>query len=228
MEKKIHNIFKKPKPQTKKQEQKQTIIIDYREKNCLVASELVNLGLNIEFRELKSADYIVNNTAIERKTIQDFLSSMTSKRLINQLNSMQQYENKLLIIEGIDEQDLYNENKSGIHANAIRGFLLSITLKHKIPIIYTKNHQDTAKFIAVLSKKKEKQMSLNITKKPLNKKEQMQFILEGFPGIGPSNSKKLLNKFKTIKNIINTSENELKEIIGKKAEILKKITEQDY
>jgi Fanconi anemia group M protein len=152
---------------------------------------------------------------------------MKNKRLINQLEGLQQYKNKLLIIEGIEEQELYTEDKIGMHPNAIRGFLLSILLKYKIPIIFTKNSEDTAKFILVLSKKESKELSLNVTRKSFDKKEQMQFIVEGFPGIGPKTAKKLLKEFKTIKNIINASQEELQEIIGKKSEIFK-ITEEKY
>jgi len=67
----LHNIFSKRK--TKKEIKKPKIIIDYREKNSLVASELIKLGLEIEFKELKVADYIVKGVAIERKTISDFI-----------------------------------------------------------------------------------------------------------------------------------------------------------
>lgn len=225
------DIFQqKPIKIKKESAEKYTIIADYREKNCFVASELINLGLNVEFRELKVADYLVRDIAIERKTVSDFITSMMNHRLLNQLAELQQYENKLLIIEGIDEQELYSdsENKIGMHPNAIRGFLLSIVLKHKIPIIFTKNAEDTAKFIFVLSKKKSKELSLNVSKKSLNKKERLQFILEGFPSIGPKTAKKLLKKFKTIKNVINASLEELKEILGKKSEIVKKIIEEEY
>ena len=154
---------------------------------------------------------------------------MKNKRLINQLEGLQQYKNKLLIIEGLDEQELYtdSENRIGIHPNAIRGFLLSILLKYQIPIIFTKNYEDTAKFILVLSKKESKEMSLNVTRKSFNKKEQMQFIIEGFPGIGPKTAKKLLKEFKTIKNIINASQEKLQKTIGKKSEIFK-INEEKY
>jgi len=218
--KQIFDIFsiKKRKISKKKEE---IILIDYREKNSLVPSELINFNLKIEFKELKVGDYIVKNTAIERKTVNDFISSIKNKRLVNQLEGLQQFKNKLLIIEGFDEQELYtdSEERIGMHPNAIRGFLLSVLLKYKVPIIFTKNYKDTAKFILILSKKKEKEMSLNITKKSLNKKERKQFIIEGFPGIGPKTAKKLLKKFKTIKNIINAPKEELKETIGKKAEI---------
>jgi len=229
--KSLHDIFSKNIPKIKKQIlPKSKIIADYREKNCLVASELVHLGLEIEFKELKVADYIVQDVAIERKTVSDFITSMINKRLLKQIEELQQYENKLLIIEGIDEQELYSDSEEniGVHPNAVRGFLLSILLRHKIPIIFTKNSEDTAKFIFILSKKKSKELPLNIKKKSLDKKERLQFILEGFPGIGPKTAKKLLEKFKTIKNFVNATEEELKKILGKKAEIMKKIIEEPY
>mgnify|MGYP001464278924 CR=1 FL=1 len=224
--KQLFDIFSKRKLKIRK-EFSQKIIIDYREKNSLVISELSKLGFEIEFKELKVADYIIRDVAIERKTVLDFISSMKNKRLINQLEGLQQYKNKLLIIEGIEEQELYSEDSIGMHPNAVRGFLLSIILKYKIPIIFTKNSEDTAKFILVLSKKESKELSLNVTRKSFDKKEQMQFIVEGFPGIGPKTAKKLLKEFKTIKDIINASEEKLQEIIGKKSEIFK-ITEEKY
>jgi len=229
--KQITNIFSRgggrgrggnqPKPKPK-------IIVDYREKNSLVISKLINLGIEIEFRELKVADYIVKDVAIERKTINDFVSSMINKRLFNQIQELQQYKNKLLLVEGIDEQELYSDDELGVNGNAIRGFLLSILLKYNIPIIFTKNYEDSAKFISVLSKKQTKEMALKAKKRILNKKEQLQFIIESFPGIGPVTAKKLLAKFKTIQNIINASEEELKETIGKKAEVINKLENMNY
>ena len=198
--------------------QKIKIIIDYREKNSLVASYLISLGFEIEFKELKIGDYVVKDTIIERKTISDFISSMINGRLLKQLDELKQFENKLLIIEGISKQEIYTDENSGVNANAIRGFLLSILLKHKIPIMFTKDSEDTAKFIDVLSRKKAKDIKLNAGKKILNKKEQMQFIIEGFPGIGPKSSKELLKKFGSIQNIINAPIEDLKKILGKRAE----------
>jgi len=206
--------------------QKPKITIDYREKNSLVASELVNLGFEIEFKELKVADYIVQNIAIERKTISDFISSMLNKRLLNQLEELKQYENKLLIIEGIDEQEIYPES-NGVSPNAIRGFLLSILLKHNIPMLFTQNYKDTAQFINRIARKKDQEMPIRANKKTLNKKEQMQFILEGFPGIGPKTAKNLLKKFGTLQNIFSAPQDELKKVIGKKAEIFM-ILEENY
>lgn len=225
----IFDIFSKRKT-TSSAKPKEKIIIDYREKNSLVASELVNLGFEIEFKNLKVGDYLVKDIAIERKTVSDFISSMINKRLQNQIIELQQYKNKLLIIEGIEEQELYSERgegEKGMHPNSIRGFLISILINHKIPIIYTKNSDDTAKFISVIAKRKEHELSLNVSKNNLNKKERMQFILESFPQIGPKTAKKLLEKFKTLKNIFNATEEELKKLIGKKSETFR-IVDEEY
>lgn len=224
------DIFSKNKKiKEKKQENKpEKIIIDYREKSSLVASYLIKEGLEIEFKELKIGDYIVKDVIIERKTVSDFISSMINQRLLKQIEEIKQYENKLIIIEGISEKELYKEENYSINPNAIRGFLLSIALKHKIPLIFSKNSEDTAKFIAILSKKKDKEMNLNAKKKTLNKKEQLQFIIEGFPGVGPKKAKALLEKFGSIQNIILAPTEELEKILGIKSEQIREIIERKY
>ena len=219
------DIFSKQKTE-KKQEEKLKIIADHHEKNSLVISELISLGVEVEMKHLLVADFLIKDVAIERKTVSDFLSSMINKRLLRQLEELQQYPDKLLLIEGIDEQELYNEGNS-INPNAVRGFLLSILLKHKIPIIMTKNYEDTAHFLTILARKQESEMSIRARKKSFNKKEQLQYILEGFPGIGPKTAKKLLKKYKTLKGIINSPLEELKKEIGKKADIFK-LLDEDY
>ncbi|PIN94947.1 hypothetical protein COU53_01585 [Candidatus Pacearchaeota archaeon CG10_big_fil_rev_8_21_14_0_10_30_48] len=198
------------------------IIVDTREKNSLIASELMRLQCDVEFQHLGIGDYIVKDTVIERKTISDFLGSMLNKRLVKQLKNMQPLKSKFLIIEGIDEHELYH-SESHINENAIRGFLLSIILNFKIPIIYTKDYADTAKFLIVLAKKptKEQESGINDKPKPRDVKEQLQYILEGFPGIGPKTARKLLEEFGTLKEIINTPIEKLEKLIGKKAESFK-------
>ena len=227
-EMKFQNIFSASKRKNQKPVEKPRIIIDIREKQSLVASELVHLGCEIEFKQLPIGDYVVKNAIIERKTISDFLSSMINKRLIRQLQNMQPLNKKLLIIEGINEHELYHE-ESPINENAVRGLLLSIVLNYQIPIIFTKDYEDTAKFLLVLAKKpeKENEIGLNDKPKPRNVKEQLQYIIEGFPGIGPKTARKLLKEFKTIKNIINTDIKELQKLIGKKSESFK-LLDKEY
>lgn len=222
--KEIFNIFSPASRGLKNKKSKSDgrVIMDYREKNSLVYPSLVNLGISAEIRELRVADYLVNDVAIERKTVSDFISSMINRRLLTQLESMKQYKNRILMIEGIDEQELYSEARhleGGMHPNSVRGFLISISLKYRTPILFTKDAEDTAKFISVLAKRKPRELSLNVSRKSLNKKERMQFVLESFPGIGPKSARKLLEKFKSLRHVLNASKSELEEVIGKKAEI---------
>lgn len=213
----FHNIFSK---NLVKETPKIKIIIDNREKNSLVASFLAK-EFSLKFAQLPVADYIVNETAIERKTISDLKSSIINKRIFSQLKEIKQYPKHLLLIEGLSKEYIYSGT---IHENALRGFLLSVALEYKIPIIFTYDSRDTARYISIIAKKKEKQeMPLRASKIMLSKKEQMQFILEGFPHIGTKKAKKLIEKFHSLKNIFNAPEEELKKILGKRTENFKQL-----
>ena len=223
----FEDIFQK-KAEKRKQKKPIKIIADHREKNSLVISELHSLGIEVEIKHLNVGDFIIGKTAIERKTVSDFLSSMINKRLTRQLQEIKQYPSYLLLIEGTDHQELYNDDPEGIHGNAIRGFLLDILLKYKVPIILTKDYEDTANFLTILAKKQKKEIPLRERKKTRDKKESLQYIMEGFPGIGPKTAKKLLKKYKTIKNIINLTPEQLHEEIGKKSESFFKLIKENY
>jgi len=220
---KLLDIFSKTKIPPKKPLK---IIVDNREKNSLVISKLIKLGFQIQFSQLPVADYLINNIAIERKTIQDFKSSIINKRIFKQLLELKQYPQPILILEGLESEDPYSGT---IHENAFRGFLLTILTEYQIPIIFTLNEEDTAKYLSVLAKKeKSSEHPIRASKIFLTENEQLQFILEGFPKIGPTTAKKLLEHFSTLKKLINASEEELKNLIGKKSEDLYKLFNQKY
>ena len=233
----IHNIFKKKKKlERKKEKQLPKIIIDIHEKNSLVPSELLSSNqVKTEIKSLKIGDYLIGNTIIERKTIQDFITSMINKRLISQLRQMQKYKNKILIIEGTEKnffKEIYKKDTK-LNNNSLRGFLLSISLNYKTQIIFTEDYEDTSKYLIILAKQQSKQKThLTLHSRiPKTIKEQKQYILESFPNIGPITAKKLLKKFKTLSNIIyaskikenknqdkNKNRDDLKEILKSKTQ----------
>lgn len=187
------------------------IIVDKREKNSLIISELIRRKIPIEIKQLEIGDYIIGDTIIERKTKSDFISSIINKRLMEQLINMKRFPNKLLIIEGENGC----ERKVNIHPNAIKGMILSVSLDFQTPIIQTDGYDETVDFLEILNKRYEngkKEISLNMKKKAKSMKEQQQFVIECFPGIGPSLAKQLLKENKTIKNIINLPEEDFKKI----------------
>ena len=195
------------------------IVADIHEKNSLVISELhKSTQVRLEIKSLKIADYIINDIAIERKTVQDLISSMINKRLIQQLTQMQSYKKSLLIIEGDLDEVINEENNI---SKALRGLLVSISTNYQTSIIRTQDYEDTAKYLITLAKQQIKpktEISLH-SRIPKTKKEQKSYILESFPNIGPTKAKQLLKKFKTIQQTINANEEELEEILKSKTKI---------
>ena len=215
------------------------IIVDYREDKNIV-KEFYKDNIDVEIKSLISADFVmqvkdVNNNVkdlgIERKTLRDFLNSIIDKRILTQLISLKEnFPLQLLIIEG--EENIYQIRD--FHPNSIRGMLSSIAIDYQIPILYTKNYRDTAAYLALIAKRLEKpkrNISLITKRKPLTLKEQQEYIIESLPGVGPSLSKALLSKFKSVKNVINAKEKRLKKVdkIGeKKSKVLREVLDREY
>lgn len=216
------------------------ILVDHRERNSGIIRELIKNGLEVEEQQLISADFVIqsktiedkiNTIGIERKQQNDFINSIIDKRILNQLRLLKEnFSIPLLIIEG--HRNIYSIRN--FHPNAIRGMLSAIAIDFQIPIIYTRNHRDTAALLTTIAKRLETPKNLLLSlkkKKPLTLKEQQQYLIESLPGIGPSLSKALLTKFGSVKKIINAEEHHLQKIdkIGpKKIKKIKEVIESSY
>jgi len=225
----IFNIFKKPEERRELEkeelEERPKIIADIHEKNAFVIADLRKLRCDVEVKHLEVGDYMVSDIVIERKTFQDLVSSMISRRLHEQISNLKQCTNPLLIIENYDAHKTNSLAEKNINPNSIRGLLLSITLNHKIPIIFTESTEETAEYLLVLAKQRQKPMqeiSMH-SRIPKTKEEQKKYILEAFPGVGPATAKKLMQKFKTLSEVFNAKEEDLKEILKSKSEDFKKL-----
>ncbi|MDD4251060.1 MAG: DEAD/DEAH box helicase [Candidatus ainarchaeum sp.] len=210
------------------------IFVDSREQASSVAKELFEKKCKIIMKPLNIGDYVLSqDVCVERKTVEDFLNSMIDGRLFNQLIDLREnYPKPLVIIEG-NMNDLYKIRN--MHRNAIIGAITSIALDYNVPILNTKDSSETAEYLYVIAKReqiaKEKDIRIRMGRKGLTTHEQQQYIVEGFPLVGPLMAKKLLEKFENIKGIINASEKELIEIENmglKKAKKIKKILEEKY
>ena len=204
---------------------------DYREKSSGVIKKLIELGIKIELEKLEVGDYVLSpDICLEYKTIPDFVDSLIDKRLFSQLKDMQKYKKQLIILEGDD--DLYSQRQ--LHPNAIRGMLAAITIDYGVPILTTKNTEDTALLMAMIAKREQTDDKKGFTmhsSKPLTLKEQQEYLISALPGVGSILSKPLLEKFGSVRKIIGASIDELKEVnlIGdKKAAKIKEITDSEY
>ena len=207
------------------------VLADHREKNNRIVKELMNLGVSVKTGQLESADYVVSGkVGVELKKVPDFVASIIDGRLLDQVKDLKNnFEKAVLIIEG--EEDIYSVRR--VHANAIRGMLSTIVLNFAVPVLYTKNPQDTAALLAVMAKREQNRDSdfSYHPVKPKSMKEQLEFIVSSFPGIGVMNARKLLEKFGSLKGLIGASKEDLVAVegIGEKiAERLVGIFEEKY
>ena len=216
---------KKPKEtiEVEVEDSRPVIYADSREGSSRVLRELERLNVDIKVRSLAVADYQVSDdVAIERKTNSDFVSSIMDKRLHKQAKELvDNFKKPLMIIEGAE---IYS---GFIHPNAVRGAMASIALDFGISIIPTRSPEDTAAMIYRIALREQTHQKSDIQirteKKPLTTWEQQLYIIESLPNIGPVTARKLLEQFKSVKNIINASEDDLKKVEGIGDKIAKRI-----
>ncbi len=207
-------VLKIDKPEIEVDNDKPIVYADSREGSSRVLRELEKLNVEIKVKSLTVGDYQVSeDVVIERKTNNDFISSIMDKRLYKQSKDLvENFKKPLMIIEG---QEFYS---GFIHPNAVRGALASIAIDFGISIIPTRSPEDTAAMIHRIALREQTDEKPNIQlrteKKPLTTWEQQLYIIESLPNIGPVTAKKLLEEFKSVKNVINASENDLKKIEG--------------
>jgi ERCC4-related helicase len=208
-----------------------TVFADYREKSSGVIKKLIELGVDIRLEKLEVGDYLLSDRlVVEYKNVPDFVDSILDKRLLTQLKDMKKYQKQLIILEG--EEDIYSQRQ--LYPNAIRGMLATICIDYGVPILTTKNADDTALLMAMIAKREQTDENKEFTmhsSKPLTLKEQQEYIISALPGVGPILSKPLLLKFGSVKNVLSATEKELKEVdlIGdKKASKIKEIIDSEY
>jgi len=213
------------------EEDKVRILADSREKGNPVIKELVDNGARIHVQSLISADFITGRVGVEFKTRRDFVDSIIDGRLLSQLKELKRnFEAPLVVIEG--EEDLFSIRN--IHPNAVVGMLATIAVSYKVPLLFTKNYKETAKLIHIIAKREQEEdssFSPHPEKKTSTLKEQQEYIVSSFPNIGLALARPLLRAFRSIKNLINASEEELKKVekIGeKKARRIKEVVEAEY
>ena len=129
------------------------IVIDEREKKSGIPKLLKAIGVNVELKTLPIGDYIVSHeTVVERKSINDLISSIFDGRLFDQCNRLKDhFQFPVILLEGnVDEIESITENPLVFY-----GALSTIAIDFKIPIIPTPNASHTAKLLISLASRKE-------------------------------------------------------------------------
>lgn len=190
------------------------ITVDFREKTSGIVENLLGRGVAVDVKHLDHGDYLINNTVtIERKTGKDFLVSIIDGRLFNQIAVLKRKCSKpLVLIEG-------NPFKTDLcmHDSAIRGAILSIQSVWYIPVVYSRSKEETRHILITLAKQtgdQQEECVLRHGYKPKRLHSKKLYILQSLPQIGPVLARRLLGHFKSVKNVMNASEEDLIKVDG--------------
>lgn len=212
------------------------VIIDSREMNSSIGRQLHKLdSITVDMEQLDVGDYILGSEcAAERKSIEDFLDTLTGgdRSLFEQLGDLaNSYEKPILLLEG-DKSKLYSGR---VHKNAINGALASIQFDFGVNVVYTDSEEDTVNWVQLIASREqdesESEVQAHGSKSTQTTKDQQEYIVSSFEGIGSKTAKKLLRQFGTVENIMTASEDELQETdsVGPStAEYIREILEETY
>jgi len=187
------------------------LIVDEREKASGVPDNLRRLGARVEFRLLDVADYIIGDRAIERKTTDDFISSLFSGRLFDQAKRLSEaYGMPLMVVEG-DIQTLLDKIS---RPRVFWGSMLALVLQYNVRPFFTLDAQQTSELIFTyalhLSSAKRRAPPIIVKKPRISTETQAQLlIVESLPAIGPEFADRLLQRFGTVRRIFEASLGEL-------------------
>lgn len=191
---------------------KVTVLVDDRELKSPTAKCLFELGARLEPRRLEVADFIVSKRiAIERKTDSDFEQSMMDGRLFDQAKALtDNFDSPLICIIG--------SNFTRVNPKAIRGATISLATNYRIPLFFFDNEKELADFIYHCAEreqlKKTSEAKLRFGKKGFTLEQKQLYLLEGLPGIGPTQAKRLLEHFQTPELVFEADEEDLAQVQG--------------
>lgn len=198
------------------------IYVDVRERRSLVPQQLEKLGVKVVYTELEVGDYIVGEVGVERKEIGDFVGSLVSGRLDNELyNLSYNFDLSYLIVEGyVSEVLLYRRIKRWAYISKLVGCSLKRAPEGKSGQIITVNVEtpfDTALFLKALDEKitRGEEFRLPVLRKAhMNEEERAMAVLMALPGVGEKRARLLLERFGSVRNVLNASVEELSSVKG--------------
>ena len=205
------------------------IVVDERERNSNIPELLRNAGAVIDFTQLKVGDYVVSSeTAVERKTVRDLISSIYDGRLFLQCSDLvKHYQKPLLVVQGniaelAEAPDDMGDTDTKLHAERMPlayDALITVATEFRIPIIHTPSAEQTAQLLVTLvnrslSEGKATGPLLRKIKKENPIYIQQLSVLASLPGVGEKLAARMLKKFHTPIRALNASAAELATIPG--------------
>jgi len=204
-----------------------TIIIDSREAKTApkIVKGLKELGADISIRYLEKGDYVISNLcAFERKTVSDFVYTLTRRYLFDQLFTLQQcYEKPFILIEGY-LPIVYKYSK--IQPASVWGAMFALA-KQGINLMHTNSYKETVDFLYTAAKQEQIVEKRSPVVHPVKKHDSLAdaqiFLMASLPNIGREKAVSLLNTYQCPLNALNNVDRWSKDVHGLGPKITKKV-----
>jgi len=204
-----------------------TIIIDSREAKTApkIVKGLKELGADISIRYLEKGDYIISNLcAFERKTVSDFVYTLTRRYLFDQLFTLQEcYEKPFVLIEGY-LPIVYKYSK--IQPASVWGAMFALA-KQGINLIHTNSYKETVDFLYTAAKQEQIVEKRSPVVHPVKKHDTLAdaqiFFMASLPNIGREKAVALLNSYQCPLNALVNVDQWSKDVHGLGPKITKKV-----
>jgi len=201
-----------------KGEEQPTIIVDSREASTApkIVKGLKELGAEIEIEVLQKGDYIVSDLcAIERKTVHDFVYTLTRRYLFEQLFRLKDvYPKPVILIEGY-LPIIYKFSK--IQPASVWGAMFAL-IKQGIYMVHTTTRKETIDFLYTAAKQEQivdKRIPIVHPVKKLETLTEAQiFFIASLPYIGREKAASLLKSYQTPLNALINVDQWAKEVYG--------------
>jgi Fanconi anemia group M protein len=213
----------------KSNEQEPTIIVDSREANtgAKIVKGLKEHGVNVRIEALEKGDYVLSEEcAVERKTVQDFVYTLTRRYLFEQLFKLKEaYPKSLILLEGY-LPIIYKFSR--IQPVSVWGAMFNLA-KNGIALINTSSYKETIDFLYVAARQEQIVEKKAPTIHPIKRSETLSdaqvFFVASLPNIGREKATSILKSYQTPLNALISVDDWPKTVYGLGPKITSRVKE---
>jgi len=203
------------------------LVVDHREAPSGLIDELMNysyetetavVSTHVEVAALPVGDVICSDrVAVERKAVEDYVDTFVNAQrdLFTQSMDMRRaYPNAVMILEGDSIFGLRN-----IHPEALRGSLCGLTVGMRVPVIPTRNVEQTAAYMVTIARREQfarkRSISVHGKRSQMSMKQRQIYIVSAIgDGVGVVVAEALLEHFGSVEAVMVAPVEELVKVKG--------------
>jgi DNA excision repair protein ERCC-4 len=183
-----------------------TIIVDSREASTAtkIVKGLRERGVNIKVDTLEKGDYVLSDLcAVERKTVQDFVYTLTRRYLFEQLFRLKEvYPKSLILLEGY-LPIIYKYSR--IQPASVWGAMFNLA-RNGIAMINTTSYKETIDFLYVAAKQEQivekRAPTVHAFKKVDTISDAQIYLIASLPNVGREKALSILKSYQTPLNAL--------------------------